>query len=106
MTIWRLRDYLFVRSVREQTGNRRTARPVIGSRSFYRSARSLPNSIEFQGRSASENACADYFSERGWPGGFNCSACVDGFAEPKPCRTISHVACKKNSTVSAAEYVA
>src|SRR5271155_3596864 len=31
--------------------------------------------IEFQGRFASESACADYLFERRWPGGFVCPAC-------------------------------
>ena len=80
---------------------------LIGTRSFYRSARSLPNSIGFQGRFASESACADYLSERGWPGGSTvppASMAEPGFAEPKPCRSISHITCgAKSSTVSAAE---
>jgi hypothetical protein len=48
MRIWRLHDYLFVKSRREQraTGGRRT---LIESRGFIRSARLLPNSIEFRG---------------------------------------------------------
>jgi hypothetical protein len=45
---------------------------LIGTRRFLRSARLLPNSIEFQGRFASENACADLPFERDWPGGFIC----------------------------------
>jgi hypothetical protein len=36
---------------------------LIGTRGFIHSARSLPNSIEIQGRFASESACADYLSE-------------------------------------------
>lgn len=36
--------------------------------------------IEFQGRFASEIACADYLFERGGPGGFVCPGCGDGRA--------------------------
>jgi hypothetical protein len=61
MRIWRLHDYLFVKPSREQraTGG---PRDPYWTRGFIRSAGSLTNSIEFQGRFASESACADYLS--------------------------------------------
>ena len=34
--------------------------------------------IEFQGRFASESACAEYLFERRWPEGFVCPGCGDG----------------------------
>ena len=67
---------------------------LIGTRGFIRSARSLPNSIEFQGRFARESACADYLSERGWPGGFNCPGCGDGRAWLRRAEALpTHFAC-------------
>src|SRR5438132_11790830 len=36
--------------------------------------------IEFQGRFASESACAEYLFERRWPEGFICPGCGDGRA--------------------------
>ncbi|HWZ66825.1 MAG TPA: transposase, partial [Stellaceae bacterium] len=34
--------------------------------------------IEFQGRFASESACAEYLFARRWPEGFVCPGCGDG----------------------------
>src|SRR5271169_4224887 len=36
--------------------------------------------IEFQGRFASESACAEYLFERRWPEGFVCPGCSEGRA--------------------------
>src|SRR6516164_3751433 len=36
--------------------------------------------IEFQGRFASESACAEYLFERRWPQGFVCPGCSEGRA--------------------------
>jgi hypothetical protein len=46
------------------TGNRRTAGALIGTRGFIRSARLLPNSIEFQGRFANKSHARITFRAR------------------------------------------
>src|ERR1700736_5010054 len=48
---------------------------MSGSESRFR--KSL---IEFQGRFASESACAEYLFERRWPEGFVCPGCSEGRA--------------------------
>src|SRR5438270_6148750 len=45
------------------------------------SERQFPRSlIEFQGRFATEGACAEYLFERRWPEGFVCPCCGEGRA--------------------------
>ena len=45
------------------------------------SERGFPRSlIEFQGRFATESACAQYLFERRWPEGFVCPGCGGGQA--------------------------
>jgi hypothetical protein len=83
--IWQLRYYLFVKRCRA-TGRG----SLIGTRRFIRSARLLSNSIEFQGRFASEGECADYLSSPVGRDGSSVPAAAvaePGFAEPKPCPT-------------------
>jgi hypothetical protein len=59
--------------------------------------------IEFQGRFASEIACADYLFERRWPGGFVCPGCGDGRAwllKTKAC-TYECAGCGRQTSVTA-----
>jgi hypothetical protein len=88
---------IYLSNPAESNGQQADRRTLIGTRGFIRSARSLSNSIEFQGRFASESACADYLSERGGREDSTvpaASMAEPGFAEPKPCRRISHVTCE------------
>jgi hypothetical protein len=68
----------------EGSGQQADRGTLIGTRGFIRSARLLPNSIEFQGRFASESANADYLSSAIGPEGSTvpaASMAEPGFAE-------------------------
>jgi hypothetical protein len=77
-------------------------RSTGGPRECYWDARFYPfgeiiAELEFQGRFASESACADYLSSAVGREGSSVPAAAmaePGFAEPKPCRSISHVTCE------------
>ena len=59
--------------------------------------------IEFQGRFATESACAEYLFERRWPEGFVCPGCGDGRAwllKSKPF-TYECAACGRQTSVTA-----
>jgi hypothetical protein len=59
--------------------------------------------IEFQGRSASESACAEYLFERRWPQGFVCPGCSEGRAwllKTKPF-TYECAGCGRQTSVTA-----
>jgi hypothetical protein len=98
---------IYLSNPAESNGQQADRGTLIGTRGFIRSARLLPNSIEFQGRFASESACADYLSSAVGREGSTvpiAAMAEPSFAEPQSCRSISHVTCKaKSSTVSAAE---
>jgi hypothetical protein len=53
---------IYLSNPAESSGQQADRGALIGTRGLIRSARLLPNSIEFQGRFASESACADYLS--------------------------------------------
>ena len=96
MRIWRLHDYLLSNPA-ESNGQQADGGTLMESRGFIRSARLLPNSIEFRGRFARESACADYLSSAVGREGSTVPAAAmaeAGFAEPKPSRRISLVTCE------------
>ena len=59
--------------------------------------------IEFQGRFASESACADYLFERRWPEGFVCPGCGDGRAWLLKTKKFTYecAACGRQTSVTA-----
>src|SRR6201981_3566999 len=59
--------------------------------------------IEFQGRFASESACADYLFERRWPAGFVCPGCGDGRAWLLKTKAFTYecAACGRQTSVTA-----
>src|SRR5271168_3111139 len=59
--------------------------------------------IEFQGRFASESACADYLFERRWAGGFVCPGCGDGRAWLLKTKEFTYecAACGRQTSVTA-----
>src|SRR6266571_428645 len=59
--------------------------------------------IEFQGRFASESACAEYLFERRWPEGFVCPGCGDGRAWLLKTKAFTYecAACGRQTSVTA-----
>jgi len=77
---------------------------VSGVRAMSGAEGRFPRSlIEFQGRFATESACAEYLFERRWPEGFVCPGCGDGRAwllKSKPF-TYECAACGRQTSVTA-----
>src|SRR5437868_13280710 len=68
------------------------------------SERGLPRSlIEFQGRFATESACAEYLFERRWPQGFVCPGCGGGRAWLLKTKAFTHECadCGRQTSVAA-----
>jgi hypothetical protein len=59
--------------------------------------------IEFQGRFATESACAEYLFERRWPEGFVCPGCGDGRAWLLKTKAFTYecAACGRQTSVTA-----
>src|SRR5439155_23444680 len=59
--------------------------------------------IEFQGRFATESACAEYLFERRWPEGFGCPGCGDGRAWLLKTKAFTYdcAACERQTSVTA-----
>jgi len=59
--------------------------------------------IEFQGRFATENACAEYLFERRWPDGFVCPGCGEGRAWLLKTKAFTYecAACGRQTSVTA-----
>ena len=59
--------------------------------------------IEFQGRFATESACAEYLFARRWPEGFVCPGCGDGRAWLLKAKAFTYecAACGRQTSVTA-----